>query len=971
MMAKGHFRVLLGAGLFLAHGAEAQNLSAVDVLDIGRAIVESASPTRQPAPQPSRQKPTNSTPAPSHDHTLVRGVQAGLARLGYAPGPADGLIGRNTRTAIRQFERDGGLPETGQPSADLLARIDAQAGTPATSKAATPQPSFNCAKASTDVEHAICNSVALADQDRRIAALYSSAIASASDPGSIRTRQRLWIGERDSCGGTEACLSQAMAERIGELTGEPGVAPPSASSTVTVAQDAATGAAPNSASPITQRADGLRVDPEGRIIFPASVMGKTSPEYPQILALIRLLRHAAASQYLDEMVKPDDLGRMAEFARDYLPLEDLRPYFCTADEMEANASDCENASDVVWDFTAKGGEIQDSVFDRLRPNPFIWWRGGTEFARRRSVDGFLQKGLLEKIAQTAPETPVRLHMVVDAALDTYDFDKGEFPVFAPNSVGIPGSKSTIDISGQVHALAVPPGAAEDLLRTLKVAGDGQATVRLGIDVDLSPTGWTGVPVWDAKLVSAGYYLDKDATRPLEFDVKAAEQARSINAGDRPTVAAAPASQVLRDFDLQKEDGRILLSDASIDYVMSSAARDLVDILRDDTYPRSPLPLIFRMLNSETRTTFFGCDTFDACGTSGFRGETEFEQKRLRTAFMDAVPSQLIARAPTLPIPMRQYLDMSVGEYDFDKNGFPIQILSYKLWHVMGLGLEFKLQPLYKSLPTFIEVAPDQAERMLTDSSGNLTARIDFDVLNMRVPRTWSGELLSVFRLASLAIVDDQNRGAVYYKASNPAAAPVPADIAARFIGPVPDLPVSPDNRPGYPVLGVTVGMGRQATIDALGATFDGTEITADDTLVRAERGLCRYDRDGLSADEEGALCFAAALKDGAVARIVLREAVSTGSVSDYIDRQTEAFGEPAARWDGANPKGAEGREFFGWGDILTLDRNQLGRIAFDNLPREAELEALYVTPQRSVVTLRVDPAGTVRQNQLELGKAVP
>jgi hypothetical protein len=51
----------------------------------------------------------------------VRDVQEGLARLGYAPGPLDGVLGARTRDAIRQFEQDRGLAQTGTIS-DALAQ---------------------------------------------------------------------------------------------------------------------------------------------------------------------------------------------------------------------------------------------------------------------------------------------------------------------------------------------------------------------------------------------------------------------------------------------------------------------------------------------------------------------------------------------------------------------------------------------------------------------------------------------------------------------------------------------------------------------------------------------------------------------------------------------------------------------------------------------------------------------------------
>ncbi len=353
-MEKRFLPILLGISLLVAQGSDAQNLNAQDIINLGRTIREGA----PQAQNPSRQVQTNRAPAPAYDRSLLRSVQSSLAQLGYAPGPVDGLMGRNTRIAIQNFERDNGLPETGQPTADLLARIDAQADAPRTATAA-PRPSYDCARASTAVELAICNSVALADQDRRIADLYASGLGNASNPDSIRSRQWAWIGERDSCGGSEPCISDAMIKRIAELTGQPAVAPaPSPSGTATASQNTvAATAAPSDTSSATLRADGLRVDPDGRLIFPYPVLGRMSPEYPELLVLIRVLRHAAAGQHLDEMVKPEELGQIAEFARDYLPLEDLRPYFCTEEEMQAGASDCESADDAFGDFATKGGTM--------------------------------------------------------------------------------------------------------------------------------------------------------------------------------------------------------------------------------------------------------------------------------------------------------------------------------------------------------------------------------------------------------------------------------------------------------------------------------------------------------------------------------------------------------------------------------------------------------------------------------------
>jgi peptidoglycan hydrolase-like protein with peptidoglycan-binding domain len=47
-------------------------------------------------------------------------VQQALAAKGYDPGPADGVLGRRTREAIRRYQRGYNLPVTGEVSLDLV-----------------------------------------------------------------------------------------------------------------------------------------------------------------------------------------------------------------------------------------------------------------------------------------------------------------------------------------------------------------------------------------------------------------------------------------------------------------------------------------------------------------------------------------------------------------------------------------------------------------------------------------------------------------------------------------------------------------------------------------------------------------------------------------------------------------------------------------------------------------------------------
>ena len=75
-------------------------------------------------PQNSSVQATREAPSQT-DEASVREVQEALMARGYSPGKADGTLGPRTRGAIEQFQRDAGLPVTGEPSRQLLERLNA------------------------------------------------------------------------------------------------------------------------------------------------------------------------------------------------------------------------------------------------------------------------------------------------------------------------------------------------------------------------------------------------------------------------------------------------------------------------------------------------------------------------------------------------------------------------------------------------------------------------------------------------------------------------------------------------------------------------------------------------------------------------------------------------------------------------------------------------------------------------------
>jgi peptidoglycan hydrolase-like protein with peptidoglycan-binding domain len=68
-------------------------------------------------------KPIGSTGQSAEARDVIRTVQTSLAKLGYRPGRIDGRLSPETARAIREFEVDQALPESGRVSGPLVARL--------------------------------------------------------------------------------------------------------------------------------------------------------------------------------------------------------------------------------------------------------------------------------------------------------------------------------------------------------------------------------------------------------------------------------------------------------------------------------------------------------------------------------------------------------------------------------------------------------------------------------------------------------------------------------------------------------------------------------------------------------------------------------------------------------------------------------------------------------------------------------
>jgi peptidoglycan hydrolase-like protein with peptidoglycan-binding domain len=82
-------------------------------------------------PSPSDNTPGDASPNPegpgvpaaSAADDIIRAIQRELRQRGYEPGAANGVANPTTRAAIMAYQRDHGLPLTGEPSEELLKAI--------------------------------------------------------------------------------------------------------------------------------------------------------------------------------------------------------------------------------------------------------------------------------------------------------------------------------------------------------------------------------------------------------------------------------------------------------------------------------------------------------------------------------------------------------------------------------------------------------------------------------------------------------------------------------------------------------------------------------------------------------------------------------------------------------------------------------------------------------------------------------
>lgn len=85
-------------------------------------------------------------------------------------------------------------------------------------QAASAQTSFDCRRARHPTELAICHDPQLSSLDRRLDAVFRSALRSSSRSDELLSDQQAWLSGVRRCGEDGSCIAAAYGDRIGELT---------------------------------------------------------------------------------------------------------------------------------------------------------------------------------------------------------------------------------------------------------------------------------------------------------------------------------------------------------------------------------------------------------------------------------------------------------------------------------------------------------------------------------------------------------------------------------------------------------------------------------------------------------------------------------------------------------------------------------------------------------------------------------
>lgn len=368
---------------------------------------------------------------------------------------------------------------------------------------------------------------------------------------------------------------------------------------------------------------------------------------------------------------------------------------------------------------------------------------GTEFQRQEVYEDF-RLFLLER----ATDAPLSFVMMKRIPFPEYDFERGRFPFDLRNIFRLndptyfgPGDGFSILASpgrwADVSSVAVPEAEAERLATQVHAA-NGFADVVMRVELANFRQNAEGYVVSDLEVhsVSVHQTVDRAAQAigptllvvpdpasavggtsvsdlgPAKDAVESWSRLGAVAAGDRLVIP-------FQNWEAQK------LFESALDYLALANSPDSSLSLSEIGYYGTAF------LTEEEQRTLFGGNLAD--GQYAFSiFEDEFVLAEIRNRFETTYGPALRARAPTLPVAARLVMPVALGDYDFDRQVFPVlsgpdhNSQMHRSAETEPFSMDLTSQPKFRTLRTDIILGPVDIE-MPVEEAKAMNARLKSDV----------------------------------------------------------------------------------------------------------------------------------------------------------------------------------------------------------------------------------------------------
>ncbi|MEZ7524411.1 lysozyme inhibitor LprI family protein [Burkholderia vietnamiensis] len=216
-------RVFLTGGLFIVLLTGLYFLVPLDRIVFGPGTQVAASSEAKPSPASGAADAQAAASSASSDEAAkaVADAQSAGSDVATSAAPVQASSDNATQTAQQPMEPEKAVNASPALSAPAASAVQQSASTTTPKQDASGttgvHASFDCAKASSPIEHLICSTPQTAEADLRLADAYSKARAKSSDPAALKADERNWMkSERDACSDA-ACLLNVTEARIQKL----------------------------------------------------------------------------------------------------------------------------------------------------------------------------------------------------------------------------------------------------------------------------------------------------------------------------------------------------------------------------------------------------------------------------------------------------------------------------------------------------------------------------------------------------------------------------------------------------------------------------------------------------------------------------------------------------------------------------------------------------------------------------------